>query len=249
MELKGQIVVGVLGQWASGKSTAAGTLVSYLGGEDNVVFLNDQQILKVQVVNYLLELGASRIVSGVEEDGRRRLSGERATVWLRPGEELRTAYVTPLRFDVPDEALGEWLNGARLELAHQICDRAAEGKPIVIEAGFGLNPSDHTIADLFARLEEAGLEPKQVKWILVEAGYDLRLQRNENRRGGPPPHVFARFAADGGDLAPDDQKRLENQGTVIRRVPNEHDDIARFRADVIAAFEELFERMPLLAWR
>ena len=38
MNLEGQIVVGVLGQWASGKSTAAKTLVSYLGGEENVVF-------------------------------------------------------------------------------------------------------------------------------------------------------------------------------------------------------------------
>jgi uridine kinase len=35
-ERKGEIIVGILGQWASGKSTAAKTLVSYLGGEGDV---------------------------------------------------------------------------------------------------------------------------------------------------------------------------------------------------------------------
>jgi hypothetical protein len=55
-----------------------------------------------------------------------------------------------------------------------------------------------------------------------------------------PAELFDRYAADGGDLDPDHQKRLEEQGTVIRRVPNDYDDIARFRAGIIAAFEEMF---------
>jgi uridine kinase len=41
-ELEGEIIVGILGQWASGKSTAAGILVRYLGGEGKVVFINDR---------------------------------------------------------------------------------------------------------------------------------------------------------------------------------------------------------------
>jgi hypothetical protein len=143
-------------------------------------------------------------------------------------------------FDVQDNVLPAWLNRARVELGYQICERSADGKPIVIEAAFGKNPFDHTLSDLFIALEEAGVEPKQVKWIIVEAGYDKRSERNEKRRVGPPVDVFARYAADGGDLDPDYQKRLEEQGTMIKRVPNDHDDIEKFRADIIAAFEEMF---------
>ena len=240
IELEGGIIVGILGQWASGKSTAARTLVGYLGGEGKVVFINDQHLFAGQVVNHILELEASKVVSSIEDDGRQRLDGEHATIWLRPGEDLRTVDLTTLLFHVPDHTIPVWLNSARVELAHQICDKSAEGKPIVVEAGFGENPSDHTIADLFLRLEEAGVEPKQVKWIIVEAGYDKRAERNEKRRFAPPVEIFARYAADGGDLDPDHQKRLEEQGTMIKRVPNDHDDIERFRADIIAAFEEMF---------
>jgi hypothetical protein len=239
MELEGEVIVGVLGQWASGKSTAAKTLVGYLGGQGNVAFINDQWLFAGQVTDYLFKLEASKVVSGLEDDGRQRLSGERAIVWLRPGEHLRTVDLTRLQFDVPEDTLADWLNSARAELALQVCDGCAEGKPMVIEAGFGQNPADHTITDLLLRLEEAGVEPKQVKWIIVEAGYDIRSERNKKRRGGPPADLFARYAMDGGDLEPDDQRRLEEQGTVILRVPNDHDDIERFKADIIAAFEEI----------
>jgi hypothetical protein len=98
----------------------------------------------------------------------------------------------------------------------------------------------HTISDLFIALEEAGIESNQVRWIIVEAGYDKRSERNEKRRFGPPVDVFARYAAAGGDLDPDHQHRLAEQGTIITRIPNDHDDIERFRADIIAAFEEMF---------
>lgn len=55
-----------------------------------------------------------------------------------------------------------------------------------------------------------------------------------------PADMFDRYAADGGDLSPDEQHRLAEQGTVIKRVSNDHDDIERFRADIIATFEEMF---------
>jgi hypothetical protein len=184
-------------------------------------------------------------VVSIEDDGRQRLDGEHATVWLGPGEDLKTADSSTLfDFDVHDNVLPAWLNRARVESGYQVCERSADGKPIVIEAGFGKNPFDHTISDLFKALEEAGVEPKQVKWIIVEAGYEKRSERNEKRRYGPPVDVFARYAADGGDLDPEYQKRLEEQGTVIKRVPNDHDDIERFRADIIAAFEEMFGTCP-----
>jgi hypothetical protein len=89
------------------------------------------------------------------------------------------------------------------------------------------------------RLEKAGVAPSQVKWIIVEAGFEKRAERNEKRRDSIPAHYFDRLAAKGGDLAPDHQKRLEKQGIKIKRVPNDHDDIERFRADLIAAFEEM----------
>jgi hypothetical protein len=239
MAPEGEIIVGVLGQWSSGKSTAAKTLVRHLGGEGEVVFINDAALLASQAINRILELG-SRVIVGVEDDGRQRLEGERVKVWLEPGEDLKTVRLSTLRFDVDDDVLPAWLNRARVELGHQIRDRSADGKPIVLEAGFGENPTDHTISDLFVALGEAGVEPNQVKWIIVEAGYDTRLERNDRRGFGPPADVFARYAADGGDLDPDHQRSLEEQGTMIRRVPNDHDDVERFRADIVAAFEEMF---------
>ena len=240
IELEGGIIVGVLGQWASGKSTAARILIRYLGGEGEVAFITDRELFAGQAVSHILELDDSKVTFSIEDDGRQRLDGEHATVWLGPGEDLKTVDLSTLLFDVHDNVLPAWLNRARVELGHQICERSADGKPIVIEAGFGKNPFGHTLSDLFITLEEAGVEPKQVKWIIVEAGYDKRSERNEKRRYGPPVDVFARYAADGGDLDPDHQKRLEEQGTMIKRVPNDHDDIERFRADIIAAFEEMF---------
>jgi len=239
-ELEGEIIVGILGQWASGKSAAARTLIRYLGGEGEVAFITDRELFASQAVHHILEIEDSKVTSSIEDDGRQRLDGEHATVWLGPGEDLKTVDLNTLQFDVHDNVLPAWLDRARVELGYQICERSAEGKPIVLEAGFGKNPFDHTISDLFVRLEEAGVEPKQVKWIIVEAGYEKRSERNEKRRDSVPVDVFARYAADGGDLDPDHQKRLEEQGTIIKRVPNDHDDIERFRADIIAAFEEVF---------
>jgi hypothetical protein len=241
IESQGEIIVGVLGQWASGKSTAARTLIGYLGGEGEVAFISDRQLVASQAVNRILELGDSKVKLSIEDDGRQRLDGGHVTIWLDPGEDLKSVDLSALqRFDVPDDLLPAWLNRARVELGNQICERSADGKPIVIEAGFGKNPFDHTIPDLFMKLEEAGVQPGHVRWLIVEAGYDRRAERNEKRRDSVPLDVFARFAADGGDLDPDHQNRLEEQGTIIKRVPNNHDDIERFRGEIIAAFEEMF---------
>jgi hypothetical protein len=240
IEPKEEIIVGILGQWASGKTVAARTLVKYLGGEGKVVFLGDRELVASQAVNYVLELEDSKVKLSVEDDGRQRLDGERATVWLDPGEDLKSVDLSTLRFHVHHDVAPVWFNRARVELGRQICERSARGKPIVIEAGFGKNPVDHTISDLFIRLEEAGVDPRRVKWIIVEAGYDKRSERNQKRRVTTPSDIFDRFAADGGDLVPGHQNRLEEQGTIIKRVPNDHDDIERFRADIIAAFEKVF---------
>ena len=88
-----------------------------------------------------------------------------------------------------------------------------------------------------------------MKWIIVEAGYDKRSERNEKRRDKIPVHYFERYGADGGDLDPDYQNRLEERGTKIKRVSNNHDDIERFRADIIAAFEEMFRGHKMLEAR
>jgi hypothetical protein len=238
---RGEIIVGILGQWASGKSTAARTLIGYLGGEGEVAFITDRELFAGQAVNHILELDDSKVTLSIEDDGRQRLDGEHATVWLGPGEDLKTVDMSTLfDFDVHENVLPAWLNRARIELGYQICERSADTKPIVIEAGYGKNPFDHTISDLFKAVEEAGIQPKQVKWIIVEAGYDKRSQRNQKRRDRVPVDVFDRYAADGGDLDLDHQNRLEEQGTIIKRVFNNHDDIERFRADIIAAFEEMF---------
>ncbi len=249
-----EVIVGILGQWASGKSTAAKILVEYLGGEEQVVFITDRELFARQAVNHILELEASKVKHRIEADGRQRLKGELVTVWLRPGEDLKTADLNNLLFDLHDDVFDKvpleschWLDKVRLDLGYQILARSADGKPIVIEAGFGTNteprgenPFCHTLADLFKRLEEAGVKPHQVKWIIVEASYETRSERNRRRPDTVSAVEFDRFAADGGDIDPDHQSRLEEQGLIIKRVPNDHDDIERFKGEIITAFDELF---------
>ncbi|HET6446046.1 MAG TPA: hypothetical protein VFI27_15860 [candidate division Zixibacteria bacterium] len=211
------------------------------------MFITDRVLFASQVINHILELENSKVVHSVEDDRRHRLDGELTTVWLNPGEDLKTVDPSTLDFDVyADQVMNAWRNKAKVELGYQIQERSAYGKPIVIEAAFGPNmepigkkPYGRTISDLFMRLEEIGVAPSQVKWIIVEAGFDIRAERNEKRRDGIPTRYFDRFAASGGDLAPDHQKIFEEQGTKISRVFNDHDDIERFRADVIAAFKEM----------
>jgi len=244
----GEIIVGILGQWASGKSSAAKILVNYLGGEAKTIFITDRDFVVRQALNFILGPDNSEAVVRIEEDGRRRLESENGIVWLRPGEDLDTVDLSTLRLDIPDDIYDRevvvWLNRARLEIGNQIHERSSSGKPIVIEAGFGKNPNDHTVSDLFIRLEEAGVEPNRVKWMIIEASFDKRSERNEQRRDRVPVHLFVRYAEDGGDLDPDQQERFDEQGTTIRRVMNDHDDFERFRADIIAAFDEMFGEVP-----
>jgi hypothetical protein len=239
-EPKGEIVVGVLGQYASGKSEAARTLIQYLGGGGQVVFINDKELLTRRAADHILGLDEAQVTSTMEEDGTQRLDGELASVWLGPGEDLNTADLNRLRWEMRDHVVHPWLTRMREDLGHEIRERSAEGKPMVIEAGFGENPLSQTLSHLFARLEGAGVGPERVKWILVEAGFARRAARNAVRRDKVPDDLFAVIAADGGDLDPDHQSRLEERGMVLKRVPNEHDDVHRFRADIIAAFEEIF---------
>ncbi len=241
------IVVGVLGQWASGKTEAARTLIRHLGGEGNVVFLTDRALFASQAIKHVLDLDKSEVVASVEEDGRQRLDCDLLTIWLAPGEDLRSVEPSSLMFDMhDDEVLIAFRKKAKMELGHQIRARSAGGKPVVIEAAFGPNPEQagenpygRTIADLFARLEGAGVEPWRVKWIIIEAGCATRAARNAERQDSIPARYFEMFAADGGDLTPDHERRLVEQGTLIRRVPNNHDDVEGFRADIIAAFEDM----------
>ena len=62
-EPDGGIIVAVLGQWASGNTEAARTLIRHLGGEGQVVFLTDRVLFASQVVDYILELEDSKVVA------------------------------------------------------------------------------------------------------------------------------------------------------------------------------------------
>ena len=153
-DAKGETIAGILGQYASGRNEAVRALIRYLGGERQM-----------------------------EEDGTQRLDGKLATVWLRPGEDLNTLDRDTLRWEMRESVVHPWLARMRVHLGHQIRERSAEGKPVIIEAGFGENPLSQTLSHLFARLEEAGVGPERVKWILVEADFDKRAARNAKRRG------------------------------------------------------------------
>lgn len=254
-----EIIVGVLGQWASGKSTAASTLVNYLGGESEVIFITDRALLAAHAVNHIRELPASTVKRSVDNAGKQRLEGELATVYISPGEDLETSDLNMLLFDLNDDVYDNapagsfnWFDEIRLELGSQILEQSKKGKPIVIEAGFGTNtdprgenPFRHTISDLFKRLEEAGVEPKQVRWIIIEASYETRSERNRRRKDTVPAVEFDRFAADGGDLDPDDQEKWIGRGMKIFRVMNNYDDVEKFREDIVAAFEDLYTASQL----
>jgi hypothetical protein len=249
-----EIIVGVLGQWASGKSTAADTLVKYLGGEAEVNFITDRELLAGQAVNHILELEESKVQLSIDKDGNQRFDGELATVFLHPGEDLKTVELNTLLFDLDEDIYDNvgrdsynWIDEVRLELGRQVLEKSAYGKPIVIEAGFGTNleprgenPFSHTILDLLKRLEEAGVEPSRIKWIIIEAEYERRSLRNQQRPDTVPAREFDRFATDGGDLDPEDQERFEAEGIVIRRVQNNHNDVGRFKADIITTYKDMF---------
>lgn len=249
-----EIIVGVMGQWGSGKSTASAALVEHLGGPDQVVFITDRELLARQAVDYIKGLDETKARRIITPGGTIKLEGDLAAVFLREGEALDTVDLNTLLFDLHDEVYDgvpvggySWLDLARLELGSLILEHSGGGKPIVIEAGFGTNtdpkgenPYSHTISDLFARLVEAGVSPKRVKWIIIEASYETRAGRNRRRLDTVPAVEFDRFAADGGDLEPDQERELVENGMVIRRVPNNHDDINRFRADIIQAYEDMF---------
>jgi len=76
------VVVGVLGQWASGKSTAAKTLVKHLGGPDQVIFINDRKLLGAQVTDYIRRLPEAQLRRSVDAAGVRKLEGPLMTVRL-----------------------------------------------------------------------------------------------------------------------------------------------------------------------
>ena len=250
---KTEIFVGILGQWASGKSTAAKTLVNYLGGKDEVIFITDRELLAKQAVDHILESDESKIIHKIDESGE-SFEGELSVVYLHPGEDLETVDLNTLLFELKKGVYDSvpinkfsWLDEVRFELGQQIRARFTEGKPIVIEAGFGTNtdprgdnPISHTISDIFLRLKEAGLGPKQVKWIIIEASYDKRALRNQKRKDTVPAVEFDRFAADGGDLSPEEENQWVSNGIEIIRVPNNHDDYEKFKKDIISAFEDLF---------
>jgi hypothetical protein len=72
---------------------------------------------------------------------------------------LKSVDLSTLWFYVPDDLMPTWQHKARIEVGHQILERSADGKPIVIEAAYGPdaeapseNPFRLTISDLFMRL-------------------------------------------------------------------------------------------------
>ena len=81
-----ELVIGILGQWASGKSTGAKTLINHLGGKDQVIFITDRELLATLAVNHILHLDKSKVRSSIDRDGKQQITGEHAIVCLEPGE-------------------------------------------------------------------------------------------------------------------------------------------------------------------
>jgi hypothetical protein len=246
------LVVGVLGQWASGKTEAARTLIRHLGGRDEVTFLSDRVLWISYLIQHVRALDDSEVSVSLEADERQRLDSELVTVWLRPGETLESVDPATLNAEIyDDDLLVAWRRRGKVELGRRLLAESVGRRPVVVEAAFGPNPEGEdenpygrTISDLFGRLERAGFDPSRAKWIIVQAGLATRARRNALRQDTIPARFFERFAADGGDLDPDRESALVAQGAQIRRVPNDHDDIEQFRADIVAAYEDMLVRMP-----
>lgn len=246
-------VIGVLGQWASGKSTAAKILVEHLGGERSVIFLTDRELLAGFAARHIGELDEARIKRRPDDAGGVWLEGELAIVHLPPGKDLDSVELNTLLFDLEDAVYDEvplgqlgWFDRVRLELGRQILERSSSGAPVVIEAAFGTNtdprgenPFRHTVADLFTRLSESGVAPGQVRWIIIQAGYETRAERNRRRSDKVPEEEFDRFAADGGDLTPEQEREWRDRGLEFARVQNDHADVERFKSDILAACDQL----------
>jgi len=246
-------VVGVLGQWASGKSTAAKILVEHLGGQDGVVFLTDRELLAGMALRHVLEADQGGIERSPDAAGGVWLEGELAKVYLPPGEDPHSMDLNSLLFDIEDAIYDEvppgqlgWFDRVRLELGRQILESSSLGVPVVIEAGFGTNadprgenPFRHTVADLFTRLGEAGVAPGLVGWIIIQAGYETRVERNRRRSDKVPQVEFDRFAADGGDLTAEQEAAWRARGLRFVRVQNDHADMGRFSSDILAACDRL----------
>ena len=245
-ELNRGVIVGVLGQWASGKTLAAKTLIQHLGGKEEVIFLTDRVLFASQVIDYISTLEESKLLVSVDDDGRRRYKGELAVLWLNPGEQLRSVDPETLDFDIyNDQIMIEWRTNAKVELGNQIRERSKSRKPVVVEAAFGPNTEPdveylygRTIADLFARLENAGADPSQIAWLIISTSFENRFKRNEMRRDKIPPEYFLTYSADGGDFTHEQEKLWAGRGTIIQRIDNNHDDVERFRSEILAAFED-----------
>ena len=176
-------------------------------------------------------------------------------MYLRPGETINNVDQNTLLFDLHKDVydkvpLGSysWMDKAWFKLGQQILDVSRGEKPVVIEAGFGTNteprgenPFNQSKSVLFERLKDAGVELDVVKWIIIGASYDIRSMRNQARMDSVPPYEFKRLAADGGDLDRKYEQRLMEEGATIRRVPNEHNNIYRFKTDIVSTFQSIYE--------
>ena len=211
-----------------------------------MAFLSDRELLFRQAHEYFLGLDESEVTVVLEADGSRRLQSDQAALWLGPGQDLRSVDLCSLRFYPDDETSASWLAASRLELGHRIRARCEVNRPVVIEVAVGPDVQDLgggplrlTIADFLSGLENAGVQVNRIKWIIVEAGYEVRSGRNERQGAHVPVDIFDRFAIDGGDLTREQQKAWEKRGLILKRVSNDHDDMERFRSDIITAFEEV----------
>ena len=84
------VVVGVLGECASDKSTAARILVDHLGGPDQVIFLDDRSLVAAHAVEHVRQLPETQLERSVDAAGLNKISGPLMTVRPPPGETLDT---------------------------------------------------------------------------------------------------------------------------------------------------------------
>lgn len=234
----------VAGQWGSGKTLACRHITDWLGGDKKVLFLSDRVAYALVAIDHLTSLGY-RTEPGV--DGGVILRGRHADAYLRPGERLDSVSPDVLRFHIFNDGL---IKEGRLDIGRWVMDMMGEQKIGLLELAVGFNIKTREQPDAFQEslshfldlTERVGVNPSMLRVLYVEAGYDIRWARNQERDDPVPERAFQQYASEAGQLTKAEQEALEHQGAVIIRVPNGYSDEDRFRQELHEKYEALLSR-------
>lgn len=231
----------IVGEFASGKTTAAGFVENQLRVNGEVLSNSDREEYARGVLHDLREHQQSTEMMG---EGRLVVRGRHATAFVTEGEDFSSTPLYELSFRVHDNTIPY---EARRRLGFWMLAGLDDEMPRVMEIAIGTNkssegenPFSHTLADFVDIVEEVGVLPEHLRIIYLEASFETRSQRNQRRPDPVPWEAFEQYAAEGGGLTLGFAQELQERGAVIVRVNNDHDNLLKFQREVEGAFRSLY---------